>query len=177
MSKSSPLMYFPYRREKHIMTQNYENLITKYSAALFRCAYSYVKSRSDAEDIMQEVFLKYLTKQPVFNDESHEKAWFIRVTINTSKSYLRSSWFKKREELKYDMRDDVIAETKPELWEMVKALPEKYRIVIELHFVEGYTIKEITMILKKHSYTVGTWLQRGKKQLRREMEERNDDLL
>ena len=157
------------------MTQNYENLITKHSATVFRCAYSYVKSRSDAEDIMQEVFLKYLTKQPVFNDESHEKAWFIRVTINMSKSYLRSSWFKKREEMKDDMRDDAIAETEPELWEMVKALPEKYRIVIELHFVEGYTIKEIAMILRKNPSTVGTWLQRGNKQLRREMEERNDE--
>lgn len=68
-------MRFPYREDK-CMTTNYEDLITKYSATVFRCAYSYVNNRSDAEDIMQEVFLKYLVKKPVFNDETHEKAWF-----------------------------------------------------------------------------------------------------
>ena len=153
------------------MTKNYEDYITKYSATVFRCAYSYVNNRSDAEDIMQEVFLKYIVKKPVFNDETHEKAWFLRVTINMCKSYLRSSWLKKRDEIDDDMRDKTYIENDPELWELVKQLPEKYRVVVELHFVEGYTIKEISMILKKNPSTIGTWLERGKKQLRKAMED------
>ena len=153
------------------MTRNYEKLTTKYSATVFRCAYSYVNNRSDAEDIMQEVFLKYLVKKPVFNDETHEKAWFLRVTINMCKSYLRSSWMKKREEMSDDMSDKISVDSDPELWELVKQLPEKYRVVVELHFVEGYTIKEISMILKKNPSTIGTWLERGKKQLRKVMED------
>ena len=153
------------------MTKNYEDLITKYSSAVFRCAYSYVNNRSDAEDIMQEVFLKYLVKKPVFNDETHEKAWFLRVTINMCKSYLRSSWLKKREEIDDDMRDKTYIENDPTLWELVRQLPEKYRVVVELYFVEGYTIKEISVILKKNPSTIGTWLERGKKQLRKTMED------
>lgn len=163
-------MRFPFREEKH-MTKNYEDLITKYSSAVFRCAYSYVNNRSDAEDIMQEVFLKYLVKKPVFNDETHEKAWFLRVTINMCKSYLRSSWLKKREEIDDDMRDKTYIENDPTLWELVRQLPEKYRVVVELYFVEGYTIKEISVILKKNPSTIGTWLERGKKQLRKTMED------
>lgn len=153
------------------MTTNYEDLITKYSATVFRCAYSYVNNRSDAEDIMQEVFLKYLVKKPVFNDETHEKAWFLRVTINMCKSYLRSSWLKKREEIDDDMRDKTYIENDPTLWELVRQLPEKYRVVVELYFVEGYTIKEISVILKKNPSTIGTWLERGKKKLRKAMED------
>ncbi|MBQ2884492.1 MAG: hypothetical protein IJE43_12085 [Alphaproteobacteria bacterium] len=58
---------------------------------------------------------------------------------------------------------------------MVKQLPEKYRVVVELHFIEGYTIREISMILKKNQSTVGTWLERGKKLLRKAMEaEKNE---
>ncbi len=157
------------------MTNSYEELITKYSASVFRCAYSYVNNRSDAEDIIQEVFLKYLVKKPVFKDELHEKAWFLRVTINMSKSYLRSSWLKKREMLDDDMKDEMSIENDPELWELVKQLPEKYRVVVELHFIEGYTIREISMILKKNQSTVGTWLERGKKQLRKAMEDGDNE--
>ena len=153
------------------MDINYEELITKYSSAVFRCAYSFVNNRNDAEDIMQEVFLKYLVKKPVFNDEAHEKAWFLRVTINMSKSYLRSFWLKKREPMDDDVKEKIYIEKDPELWEMVKQLPKKYRVVVELHFIEGYTIKEISMILKKNQSTVGTWLERGKKQLRKAMED------
>ena len=153
------------------MTTNYEDLITKYSATVFRCAYSYVNNRSDAEDIMQEVFLKYLVKKPIFNNETHEEAWFLRVTINMCKSYLKSSWLKKRDIMTDNMENDICIERDPDLWELVRQLPEKYRVVVVLHFVEGYTIKEISRILKKNQSTIGTWLERGKKKLRKAMEE------
>ena len=153
------------------MTTNYEDLITKYSATVFRCAYSYVNNRSDAEDIMQEVFLKYLVKKPIFNNETHEEAWFLCVTINMCKSYLKSSWLKKRDIMTDNMENDICIERDPDLWELVRQLPEKYRVVVVLHFVEGYTIKEISRILKKNQSTIGTWLERGKKKLRKAMEE------
>lgn len=95
----------------------------------------------------------------------------LRVTINMCKSYLRSSWLKKREEIDDDMRDKTYIENDPTLWELVRQLPEKYRVVVELYFVEGYTIKEISVILKKNPSTIGTWLERGKKQLRKTMED------
>lgn len=157
------------------MKRDYEEKIEKYSATVFRCAYSFVKNRHDAEDIMQEVFTKYLTKKPSFVDENHEKAWFIRVTINMSKNYLRSFWFKNREELPEDFTGNNEGESNSEIWSAIYELPEKYRVTIIMHYIEGYSIKEISQILKKKPSTIGTWLERGKKRLKQIMEERQND--
>ena len=72
-------------------------LVNKYANVMLRCAYTYCGNLTDAEDIIQEVFLKYLNKLPNFNNDEHEKAWFLRVTINTSKDYLKSFWHQKTE--------------------------------------------------------------------------------
>ena len=157
------------------MKRDHEEKIEKYSATVFRCAYSFVKNRHDAEDIMQEVFTKYLTKKPSFVDENHEKAWFIRVTINMSKNYLRSFWFKNREELPEDFTGNNEGESNSEIWSAIYELPEKYRVTIIMHYIEGYSIKEISQILKKKPSTIGTWLERGKKRLKQIMEERQND--
>lgn len=157
------------------MKRDYEEKIEKYSATVFRCAYSFVKNRHDAEDIMQEVFTKYLTKKPSFVDENHEKAWFIRVTINMSKNYLRSFWFKNREELPEDFTGNNEGESNSEIWSAIYELPEKYRVTIIMHYIEGYSIKEISQILKKKPSTIGTWLERGKKRLKQIIEERQND--
>lgn len=157
------------------MKRDYEEKIEKYSATVFRCAYSFVKNRHDAEDIMQEVFTKYLTKKPSFVDENHEKAWFIRVTINMSKNYLRSFWFKNREELPEDFTGNNEGESNSEIWSAIYELPEKYRVTIIMHYIEGYSIKEISQILKKKPSTIGTWLERGKKRLKQIMEEKQND--
>lgn len=154
------------------MKRDHEEKIEKYSATVFRCAYSFVKNRHDAEDIMQEVFTKYLTKKPSFVDENHEKAWFIRVTINMSKNYLRSFWFKNREELPEDFTENNEGESNSEIWSAIYELPEKYRVTIIMHYIEGYSIKEISQILKKKPSTIGTWLERGKKRLKQIMEEK-----
>ena len=154
------------------MKRDHEEKIEKYSATVFRCAYSFVKNRHDAEDIMQEVFVKYLTKKPFFADENHEKAWFIRVTINMSKNYLRSFWFRNREEFSDDLVGDNDNESSAELWSAIYELPEKYRVTIVMYYIENYSIKEISQILKKKQSTVGTWLERGKKKLKQIMEEK-----
>ena len=154
------------------MKRDHEEKIEKYIATVFRCAYSFVKNRHDAEDIMQEVFVKYLTKKPFFADENHEKAWFIRVTINMSKNYLRSFWFRNREEFSDDLVGDNDNESSAELWSAIYELPEKYRVTIVMYYIENYSIKEISQILKKKQSTVGTWLERGKKKLKQIMEEK-----
>ena len=157
------------------MKRDREEKIEKYSATVFRCAYSFVKNRHDAEDLMQEVFMKYLTKTPSFVDENHEKAWFIRVTINMSKNYLRSFWFKNREELPEDFTGNNEGESNSEIWAAIYELPEKYRVTIIMHYIEGYSIKEISQILKKKPSTIGTWLERGKKRLKQIMEKKQND--
>jgi len=150
------------------MNQEFSQTVDKYSTSVFRCAYTYCNNRQDAEDIMQEVFIKYLTKKPVFADEAHEKAWFLRVTINLSKNYVKSFWHRKTEGISDEIA--YMPEESREIWELVQKLPEKYRIVIELHYWEGYTIREIAEILKKNASTVGTQLERAKNMLRDSME-------
>ena len=148
--------------------EDLDSIVTRYHDIILRYAYSFCQNKNDAEDIMQEVFYKYLTKKPVFTDTEHEKAWFIRVTINLSKNYVHSFWHRNV----YGIVDDIpyITKEEQEIWEIVHRLPEKYRIVIELHYLDGYSIKEIAQILNKKQSTVGTWYERAKKELKKELE-------
>ncbi|MBO5096287.1 MAG: RNA polymerase sigma factor [Bacilli bacterium] len=149
----------------------FENLIDKYSDILFRCAFSYCKNKSDAEDIVQETFIKYLRKKPNFNLDSEEKAWLLRVTINMSKDLLKTYWHKNRQEL-----TDIPVEFNDNsfyIFTLISKLPSKYRIVIHLYYQEGYKIKEISQILKLNTSTVGNRLARAKKILKKYIEEEN----
>lgn len=148
-----------------------ERVIEKYINDIYRCAFFICKNHSDAEDITQEVLYKYMTKAPIFKDEIHEKNWLLRVAVNMSKNYVRSFWQSNTEGIKNDIQG--ITENEVEIWEIVQELPEKYRIVILLYYFEGYSIKEISSILDKKCNTVGTWLERAKKMLKKRMEDSN----
>lgn len=147
--------------EKYIIN----NLIEKYANIMFRCAYSYCGNRTDAEDVIQEVFIKYMKKLPKFKDEKHEKAWFLRVTINTVKDYVNSFWYRKTEAINENISYE--NEEKINIWELVQKLPPKYCIVIQLFYQEGYSIKEISSILKVRESTVGTQLGRARELLKK----------
>lgn len=145
-----------------------ETLVEKYSSKLYTTSYLLCRNKEDAEDILQEVFIRYMKKQPVFNDAEHEKAWFIRTTINLTKDYLKSFWNRNTQKLDVDipcaMKEDSL------IFSHLYKLPQKYQIVILLYYQEGYTIKEISEILNKNSSTIGTQLSRGKELLRKELE-------
>ena len=110
--------------------------------------------------------MKLIYKEPVFNDETHEKAWLLRVTINISKNMLKSSH--RRCEL-YSEPESVESIT-DEVLPYVLKLNERYRTVIHLYYYEDYSIKEIASILKLPAATVGTRLNRGKKLLKNMLE-------
>jgi len=136
---------------------------------MLRCAYSYCGNRTDAEDVIQEVFIKYMKKLPVFNNDEHEKAWFLRVTINTAKDYVKSFWYRKTEAIDENIPYKHAEEI--EIWEMVQKLPPKYRILIQLFYQEGYLIKEISELLRMRNSTVGTQLCRARALLKKLNEE------
>lgn len=146
-------------------TENYIHyLIEKYSDMLIRISYSYMKNKSDAEDITQEVFIKLLHNKPSFKSIEHEKAWLIRVSINLSKDKLKSSYFKNTAPLEGDFID--IAKEDNEIIQSVLNLPLKYKSIVLLYYYEGYSISEVANILSLKESTVGSQLSRARKKLK-----------
>lgn len=150
-----------------------EDVISKYSDLVYRLALMKTGSRFVADDVYQEVFLKYMKYQNHIMNEEHEKAWFIRVTINTSKAYFLSSWFKKTVPMEQDF--PFISTTSGALYEQVMRLPSKYRTALYLFYYEGYSIKEISTICKKSENTIKTHLKRGREHLKATLEGVEED--
>lgn len=146
-----------------------EEFVLKYENRLYRTAVAIMANKADAEDIVQDVFLKAMEKRPDFQSSDHEIAWLIRVTVNLCKSRLRSSWWKKTEPL----LDSYPAQSEREqhLMEAILSLPSKYRIVIHLFYYEGYTTKEIAGITKQKESTVRSLLTRGRQKLKLSLKE------
>ncbi|MFQ9669569.1 RNA polymerase sigma factor [Thomasclavelia spiroformis] len=147
--------------------QELNRVIDQYGDTVRRICLLYLKNEADSEDIFQTVFLKYITNKIKFNSTEHEKAWIIRVTINSCKDLLRSFFRKKTIPL-----DDLLEKPQflsndhREVIEAVLSLSQKYRDVIYLHYYEGYTASEISQILGKNVNTIYTLLTRSKKMLR-----------
>lgn len=137
--------------------------LEKYSNMVIRIAFQNLKSMADAEDIAQEVFLKLLTCSPVFESDTHEKAWVIRVTVNLCRDFLKSAWFKRRTALNESIPHK---DKNTEVLDAVMRLPVKFRNVIYLHYYEDMSIAEIADILRQKENTVSSWLHRARKQLK-----------
>lgn len=144
-----------------------ETILT-FSDMLFRIALSFTKDSTASEDIIQDVFLHYMTDGTLFLDQEHKKAWLIRVTVNECKKYHRSVWNRKRIPL-----EDIYpfeTEEKHEVFYLVMSLPAKYRILIHLYYYEGLSVKEISSLLQLKESTIQSRLFRARKKLRKEME-------
>lgn len=138
-------------------------VVEEYSSILLRASYSLLKNREDAEDAVQETYLRYMEKAPDFDSLSHEKAWLLRVAINISKNHLASAWFRKRADLEEDI--PALEPEEKEVLESVLKLPIKYRTVIHLYYYEGYSLAEIAELLRTPLSTVTTQLSRARKKL------------
>lgn len=139
-----------------------EKAVKLYSKSMLNAAYSLLHSVPDAEDAVQEAFVKYIQKAPDFKDADHEKAWLLRVTINISKNMLKAS---SRKTLS-DYEDIPYEQNNNEVLQCVMSLEEKYRTIIHLYYYEDYSIKEIASILNLPRATVGTRLSRGRNLLK-----------
>lgn len=130
----------------------------------------HLKNIADTEDIFQTVFLKYVLSSVVFENEEHEKAWIMRVTINACKDVLKS-FFRSRTVSIDELVEQPAAlmEDNSSVLEAVLSLPEKYKDVIYLHYYEGYTAPEIGKILGKNTNTIYTLLTRARQMLREKL--------
>lgn len=156
------------------MRTNHEmkTIITLYGDKVFKLALSLVKDYQTAEDISQNVFVKYMLEDKEFEDGEHTKAWLLRVTINECKMHFRYYWNAKRVEFPKDFEPFVWEKESEEnlLLEVMK-LPRKYREVLHLHYYEDLSIREISALLKKKEATVKTNLHRGRQMLKKVLEE------
>ncbi len=143
--------------------------VERYSALLLHLALSRTDCAADAEDVVQEVFLRMLTRAPRFRDEAHEKAWLIRATLNLACDLRRAA---ARRNVPLDEAASGLEAPEPSpLLSAVRSLPDAYGAVIHLYYYEGYTIQEIAALLGIPAATVGTRLARGRKRLKTLLEE------
>ena len=136
---------------------------------LLRLASTRLRDPADAEDAVQEVFLKLLTAAPQFRDAGHERAWLIRATLHRAADLRRLAANRN-----VPLEEAALAaapEPESALRDAVRALPEKYSAVIHLHYYEGYSIREIAKLLGVPAPTVGTRLARGRERLRQLLKE------
>lgn len=141
----------------------------RYADMVRRLCLIHVKNQADSEDVFQTVFVKYVLSSAVFENDEHEKAWFIRVTINACRDLLRS-FFRSRTVPLEELIDLPAEESDTkEVLGAVLELPEKYRDVVYLHYFEGYTALEIGQLMKKNVNTVYSLLTRSKKLLREKL--------
>ena len=146
-----------------------EAVIRTYTNMVYRLAFSRTQCRDDADDIYQEVFLRYIRKHPVFSCEEQRKAWLLRVTINCAKKFHLSFWQRKTGPLE----EDIVFETKEneELYMELRRLPEHYRMVLHLFYYEELSVEEISQLTNTKPSTVRTQLTRARRRLRTIMEE------
>lgn len=139
-------------------------LVETYGDMILRLCHSWLRSPHDAEDICQTVFLKVLERGRTFESPAHEKAFLIRMTINACKDELKAA---RRRNVALDAcpEQTVPASSGGALAEAIAALDENYRIVIYLHYYEGYTAREIASFLRVPVPTVTTRLRRARAQL------------
>ena len=140
--------------------------IDHFSDMFRRLCMIHLKNYHDTQDIFQTVFLKYALSSVVFENPQHEKAWFIRVTINACKDLLKN--FFRTHVISIDEVSKQLFELSSDnidILEAVRSLPPKYKNVVYLHYYEGYTAPEIANILHKNVNTIYTYLTRSKKVL------------
>lgn len=141
-------------------------IVEKYFDMIYKLALSQTKNREHADDVVQEVFLRYIKTATDFQSEEHIKAWLIRVTLNCSKSVFTTSWHKKTVPLS-EREDMPVFDTteKSDVYYAVAELPQKYRAVIHLFYYEDMSVEQISKYLGTNPSTVKSQLSRGRKML------------
>ena len=143
--------------------------INNYSSLLYRIAFLQLKNNQDAEDVVQETFYRLVKNRKEFETPEHEKAWLIKVATNRCRDIHRQQIRHPRA----DMEEVTAYCEMPEQSEALEALvrlPDKLKIVIYLHYIEGYKSAEIAQMLGISVQAVKKRMQRGREELRSMLE-------
>ena len=159
----------------HILSeQEFNKKYELYSQELMNISYGYTKNRDDSLDIIQNVFTKLVNNSKQFNNLNEEKYWLIRVTINECKDFLRKK--SRRPIVNADLVNSFVKTDSEDeqlhyVADVVKTLPEKYRVVLILFYWDSLSIKEIASVLKVSEDAVKKRLERARNLIKQEMEE------
>ena len=151
--------------------QEFEAAYEAHSPLVFRVALSHLKKREDAEDLLHDVFIKFMEKMPRLNSEEHRRAWLVRVTVNACRDALRKRNY--RDHLSLDeVAEQAAAEQtdKPDVFYALEALSSQDRTVILLHDLEGYALKEIAFMLGITLSAAKMRLSRARERLKKLLE-------
>ena len=147
------------------MNKDIESIVNEYGNMLYRISFTMLGNSFDAEDAIQETFIKYIKKSPEFDSAEHEKAWLIRVVTNICRDILRFRF--KHFPLELDTLKDCIIDEKDErIISALFELPEKFKTVLYLYYVEEYKVNDIASIINKTPSAVKMRLQKGRKILK-----------
>lgn len=159
-----------------IYSGSIENVISNYDDMIYRIAFSITKNKSDADDIFQEVFLKYIQHANTykFKNEEHLKRWLIKVCVNCSKDMVSSNWSKHisidDDENNIDIADNISilndSEVNIDIRNALNSIPAKYRTVIYLYYFENLSTKDIANVINSNSTLVRVYLSRARKMLK-----------
>ena len=146
------------------------NLYRRHGSLVYQICLMLMKNVPDAEDATQTVFRKAMEHEGLFRDPEHEKAWLIVTARNECKNQLKHWWRTKRagEEILQNLTWEQPSDG--ELWDLILTLPEKYRMVLYLHYYQGYTALETAEILGKNPSTIRTWLVQARWKLKEILE-------
>ena len=148
-----------------------EAVVDRYAGLVYRLAFARTRSRDAADEVFQEVFLRYVSRRPAFESGEHEKAWFCRVTVNCANSYWRNPFRRKTEPL--DAAAELAAPEPEEarLDEYLDRLPPEQRVAVHLYYYEGYSTPEIAALVGKSESAVRMRLLRARRLLRGYLED------
>lgn len=147
----------------------FERLIGLYSGTVYRTAYCRTGNAADAEDIMQEAFLRLYTSKLIFENDEHIKAWLIRTAANLGKNLIKSGWYRLSEPITAQTEERPAKETEiPEegILPLIMKLKPKNRLALYMHYYEGYSVREIASVLGEKESAVTSRLLRARKQLK-----------
>jgi len=153
----------------------FQDLVQRHYLNVYRLSFKWCSVKEDAEDITQEVFIKFARKLKTFNRKSSLKTWLFRITINTVKDYVRKNSTKKFYEAAYA---DEHARNNPgpsqessidtsRLYEAIDRLPDKQRAALLLVMAEGLSHKEAAYALNCSETTVSWRIHQARKRLRK----------
>ena len=142
-----------------------EAVIRRYSNMVYRLSFARTGNTSDAEDLYQAIFLRYLTKAPLFASEEHRKAWLLKVTVNCANRFHAMRGRRRTEPLSQAL--SVPAPEGEGLWEGLRRLPKRDRTILHLYYYEDLTTEEIAQILERNPATVRSQLLRARNRLKK----------